>query len=268
MTRVCMIGNSHVAAMRYAWDEIAEANPGLTVDIFAQHALNLASVELLDDGRLRLPEKPFWHFARNAEAATTRAVNLNHFDVFVLVGLAFGPINVFRTFRRYHFYGLKSKRQLGLTRDNFRKAVWQTVEESAALHVATLIHSYTAKPVLLLETPLASEKGFSDADKPSMQSWRAAAENGDGPALMEIYAEMCAEMKSRNIVLVPQAEETKASAISTLQRFADNAGRTRSSDDVRPEDDYLHMNTAYGEIMWRETIAAIERLGITTRTAA
>lgn len=263
-----MIGNSHVAAMRFAWDEIADRHPGVEVDIFAQHALNLASAGLLEGGRLSPGEKPFWQFSRGTEATNSRSINLGHYDAFVLVGLAFGPITVFRTYRRYHFFGLQAKRAQGLPRARFKQAVWQAVEEGAALHIARLIRRHTDKPVIVLETPLPSEKGYDDSEKGSMLPWREAAANGDSGPLMELYREICADMEAEGIVIVPQAPETLASPISTFQRFADNAPRTRGAADVRPEDDYQHMNTPYGEVMWSEALARLTGLGVIPGTTA
>ena len=124
-----------------------------------------------------------------------------------------------------------------------------------------LFRSQLNKPILLLATPLPSENGLLDQMKPNMEPWRTAAETSEAVALMGHYEEVAAGVTAMGITLVPQAAETRATEISTMQRFAENAPRS-NSEEIRPDEDHQHMNIDYGIIMWSEIKRALAGHGL------
>ena len=261
MTKLCMIGNSHVAAMRNAWNTVAADYPGLDVDIFAQHAKHFANATLTGKGALAVEGPRLWRFRAGSDDNRCSEINLANYDAVILVALAFGANSVFRHYRKYHWYGMKGRRQQGLTRENFRKAAQSDAEATAALHLAALIQPAANVPLFLVPAPLPSERGYDDEDMPGMIAWRAAAENGDAEALMAMYDEILAGIGQNGVVIVAQPEDSKANFRATLQRYADNAARTHN-DGIRPENDYFHMNDEYGALIWRGLVQALRRANV------
>ncbi len=256
MPNLCLIGNSHIAAMLYAWKEMLPLQENVRADFFAQHANTLVEAELSDGPSLLAGSKPFRYFSNDGDLERKPAIDIGSYDAFVIVGLAFGPITVLRTYRKYHFLGLKGFRGQIISRDMFKRAVWREAADGAALHVATLVRNSTDKPVLMVATPLPSEKGYLDLEKPGMKLWRTAVDQGDAALLIKIYAELRSEIEKMGIKLIVQPEDTLASPVSTLQKFADDAVRT-ASEEIRPETDYMHMNPAYGQTVWRDVLNSL-----------
>lgn len=258
MIRLCMIGNSHVAAMRLAWSAAAPGYPDIDAVIYGAHAKNLVTASISDDASLGCDGAPFWAFSKAGEPSRAISIPLGSFDRFVIVGCDFGPIDVFRAYRRYSFSGLKGRRRQLLTRDLFVRAVMQNVNESAALVLAELIGRTVSVPIYLVPTPLPAEKGYLDPEKITMEPYQAASAAGDGEALMSVYDEICTRLAARGLTVFPQHPATMASPISTRQVYSENSVRLRADRNLlHPEDDYFHMNEDYGAIMWKEVAAAV-----------
>jgi hypothetical protein len=258
MMKICMIGNSHVAAMRLAWDQVAPDHPDTEVSIYGGHARNLVSVKANAAAALQFDGPPLWSFRVGTEPSRARSIPLAGVDAVVITGCDFGPPCVFRTYKRYHFAGLKGRRKQALTREYFKRAVSEEATASAAGVLASCVQAAVAAPVFLVPTPLPAEAGFSDMDKPRMEPYRAARDSGDGEALMALFGELCAELQAKNITVIRQPEVTKASELATLQSYSDNSARLRADDDaLHPENDYFHMNASYGQLVWADIFDAI-----------
>lgn len=255
MTKICMIGNSHVAAMRLAWDKVAADYPMVDAHIYGSHARNLVTVQADAQKQLRFDGPSPWSFRAGEEPGRVRSIPLDGCVAVVIVGCDFGPACVFRTYKRYHFAGLKGRRKQALTRDYFKRAVAAAVDESAAGVLAKAIRTVVDAPVLLVPAPLPAESGFADHDKVKMEPYRAAQEADDGQGLLEIYDELCDDLGPRGLYVIRQPEVTKASPLSSLQRYSDNSARLRVGDDaLHSENDYFHMNEEYGSLVWAEII--------------
>ena len=173
-----------------------------------------------------------------------------------IVGLVFGPLAVLRTYRRYSFMGLNRQDGQVLSKEQFKRAAQSYASETAALHVANLLKG--RKNLFLVPCALPGAAGLLDEVKVPMEIWRMAAEAGDGEALMAIYNTMRAELTASGITAVQQPAHTMASPISTLQTYNTNVLMTKAGA-MRPEDDYLHMNSNYGAVMWGELHAAMAK---------
>jgi hypothetical protein len=264
MTRLCVIGNSHIAAVRNAWRNVGKDYPGLEAEFYAQHNSQIVNAILNSRGEITVEGSPFWHFKEGSDDVRANAIPWRDFDAVVLVGLAFGPGSVVRLYRKYHYFGLKGRRPQALTRENFRKAAWASANESSALHLVNLLGQEPRRPLFVVPTPLPSERGYDDAEKPGMIAWRAAAAAGDTEALLEIYDEICAGIAEKGAIILGQPPGTKVSNRCTFQKFADNATRVHN-EGIRPDNDYVHMNDEYGALVWREIANALTSAGLGAR---
>ncbi len=256
MTRVCFIGNSHLVAMMYAWEEISHKYPDVAADFYSENAQSLVFARMEQDGRLHVSSDPFkCRFAAGGRAEQD-SIDFSGYDAVIIVGLLFGPKAVLQAYKRYSFMGLNRQGGQVMSKEQFKRATLNFASETAALHIANLLKG--RRNLFLVPCALPGAKGFLDANKASMEIWREAAEAGDGEALMGIYTTMCNELTASGITVVPQPSETKASAISTLQSYNSNVLKNKTGA-MRPENDYSHMNSDYGAVMWGELLAAMEK---------
>lgn len=243
--------------MLYAWPKVAKHYPDCHPAFFGQHAKFLVEAEMDGTGILLPGPKPFLEVSPNGNPGRSREIRLGGFDAFVIVGLAFGPIGVFRTYRRYHYFGLAAKRPQALSRENFKRAARQLICDGAGARIATLIRkAQPDRPVLLVTTPVPSEKGYLDDVKPNMEPWKTAHKTGDSRLLLEMYGELASEVASQGVTIIQQPAETLASPLSTRQVFADGAVRLQA-EGVRGDDDYEHMNVDYGAVVWQHVMSKL-----------
>jgi hypothetical protein len=255
LTRILALGNSHAAAMRFGWEKIGACHPGTEIDIFAQHARDYAVAALSKGGVLSSDTAPILQFFHGGRTGRSDSVSVTGYDAYVLIGLGFGPINVFRTYRRFSFFGLNGKRRQVLSRENFVKAVRKPVMESGAMHLAMLLMPLS-RPVIIVPTPLPNLKGLDDQEQEKMEPFRAAVAAGDDAALMEVYHSVVKELAAGGIRVIDQPAETRASVVATLPSYSENAPGP-GYDDIRPSDDYMHMNADYGAVIWRHVLAEL-----------
>lgn len=256
MTRLCLFGNSHLVAMIWAWEVIGHKYPDVKVDFFSEHSNSLIYASMGGDGRLHAGPDPFKCRIAATGRSYAESIDLSVYDAVSIVGLVFGPLAVLRTYRRFTFMGLNREDGQVLSKDQFKRAAQSFASETASLHIANLLKG--RRNLFVVPCALPGADGLLDLKKANMQDWRTAAEFGDGEALMAIYNTMCGELTASGITVVPQPGQTKASAISTLQSYNTNVLYTKAGV-IRPKDDYLHMNSGYGAVMWGELLAEMEK---------
>lgn len=256
MTSLCVIGNSHVAALLTAWEDVAADYPKVEAEFFGHRAVYYFDMVASENAVLTC-EPPMFRFTPGQPQVRDNSVAITTYDAAVVVGCAFGPACVLRIYLDYHFPALAGRQGDQITRDQFKQAVHQRVRETPVYHVCSVIRGVSPMPLLAVPVPLPNENGFAPAATPIMWAYRDAADNGDGPKLMELYREVCDELRAEGIVVVGQSEETKASEISTRAPFGENAVRLRKQEKGHASDDVFHMNADYGKSMWREVVAAL-----------
>lgn len=255
MTKLCLIGNSHLAAVRWAWDNIAGQHPAIEADFFSQHTENLVHASLTPEGHLDAGPEPFRGvLAAQKGVVTPQAIDLSGYDAVVLVGLAFGPRIAVQPYRRFTFMGLKRRDTQAISRDQYMTAVRRAARETSAVHLAALLAG--RHRLLLVPCALPGERGRADLEFKSLDAFRMAEEADDGAALMALYGAYCAELEKTGVTMVFQPPETVTSGLWTFDTFNKDVVYTRAGS-VRPDNDYYHMNADYGALVWREVIAAL-----------
>ena len=256
--RLCMIGNSHVAALRQGWDLAAPEFPGIDATIFGQHARGLITAAVSEQGGLSTRTGPFLSFRAGDPPARAPVIALPDYDAFVLVGCDFGSQAVFHTYMAYHFSGLKSRQGRALSREVFKRVALKRLLDSAAFLLTGLIENTVQKPILVMPMPLPAESGYDDPDMPHMAPYRDARQLGDFTKLLAIYHDICAELSGQGLAQVHQPPDTLVDGLATRDELCRGSVRLRpDTGSPHPANDYFHMNAQYGAIMWREAVKAL-----------
>ena len=256
MKKLCIIGNSHVAAMRNSWRTWGQVDLGFDAEFYAYKDTRIESEVTLKNGELTIEGAQFWCFKTGSSDQQCSAVPLAGFDSVILTGLGFGPECVVKLYKRYGYFGLNGRRPQVISRDMFKSAASDALNDTAAIKLATAIKQESGHVPFLVPSPFPSERGFSTVDRPAMVPWRLAVENGDIAELIAMYDELKTEVLATSARLINQPETTKANAYSTLKSFSENAATTLN-ERLRRDDDFRHMNDHYGIVMWKEIRSAL-----------
>jgi hypothetical protein len=254
---VCMIGNSHVAALKMAWDnrrpEIAD---GVSIAFFSAQTNFLERLER--EGTVLVPgtEAAREKLAFTSGTADGR-IDIARYDAVAMVASSFG-INLprlyagFPTWERQRFVpdaGIVSAACL-------EAYVAQDIEESIAVRLVDKIRAIAPLPVLLVSAPYVSARAL---DEPQ---WKDEACLRDHDFLAR-YTARCRAAAERvaarhDCEVVWQDDVTAGPPGFTSLEFGRNPVRFNMHDLRMPEFDMRHGNEDYGALMQAKILARLD----------
>ncbi|HWA91340.1 MAG TPA: hypothetical protein VG889_14990 [Rhizomicrobium sp.] len=253
---VCMIGNSHVAALKMAWDnrDLGAAG-GVGVTFFSAQT-NLLEHLTLEKGVL-VPGSDAAREKLSFTSGTDGRIAIASFDALVMVGSCFG-VNLLRFYRecptweRRRFVpdaGIVSAACL----DAF---VAQDMEESIAVRLIETIRKVKAMPVLLVGAPYVSARALDEPE------WKDEACLRDEDFLARTAAR-CRASADRvaarhGCETVWQDDSTVGPPGFTKLEFGRNPARFNMRGFGLPEFDMRHGNEDYGALMMREILTRLD----------
>lgn len=97
MTRIAIIGNSHVAAFKLGWDVIKDEYPGVQIDFFSGAASAMRSLYMAD-GRILSSSSPVTEMF--VAYAGTEAITAGY-DSYILVGMGLGLVSLMCIYEKH-----------------------------------------------------------------------------------------------------------------------------------------------------------------------
>lgn len=248
MKRICVIGNSHIAAIKQAWDELAPDHPGLKMSFFASGGMRLKDLKA-DDGKLA----PSTQYLTERFYSDTgeKAIDPSQYDVFILVALGYGLTHIIFTALDYRAdsmnTGLSPYKHL-VSDACFKEAATDKLDGMAVTSVLRELRSLTDKPVILLAQPLPSARKLYRC---KTGQFKDIVNYGD--KLMDIWLEYGRKLsKDYRIKIVYQHPVTVKERFFTRGKFSGGVHLSEKLDDYSrpaPPADMHHMNTNFGKLM-------------------
>jgi hypothetical protein len=251
--KVCVIGNSHLAAVKLGHDRIAADHPAFTLHFFGAEAASLWGLQR--EGTVLAPKNARLAGKLALTSGGAESIETRDYDAFVLVGLFFGMASLAQLFAGRRPFGTDNPEADLMSRPFIRAAAPDVLAGSLAVVTAAKIIAArqglaTRAPILLIPTPLPSEA----AQRQELGVWRTAHTT---ELLWNTYAEACRSLSGKlPFELLDQPSETTLPPAYTRETYS--AGSVRlSAQEAHPEDDILHMNGEYGALVLK---AALDRL--------
>jgi|GEM_PF-2926070 len=250
--RLCVIGNSHIAALKLGWPAAGIA--GIAPTFFGAPADGLRHV-VLENGVL-VPRKSdiAGHF-RTISGGSDRIVLAGH-DAFLLVGLNVSSKRILRFYKTHAWVGLNGTAGKTVVHPGF--AMEFMTERYGATRMAELaatIAGATDRPVLAVAEPHWASWARTAPAGTADYGWQDAAASGDGPAIGGLFVQAVAAALAPCAQFVPQPEETVEDGIMTRADYNKDASRLIGGEGGGT--DASHMNAAYGAVLWPRVEAAL-----------
>lgn len=255
---VCIVGNSHVAAVKQAWTNRAPVLlPDVSVDFFSAGTSLLPKLTL--DGKI-------WRCAnellREKIAYTSGGqdyIDLSRYDAFVVLGTGFG-LDIPKFSEEYDIAS-ETRAPEGelLSRPCFAALLEAWFENSLAVQMADTIRSVSDRPILICAAPFLSERVLAD-EEPLRQQKRFQ----DREFLK--FAVDAAKAAGENISarhdlsLIWQGEETVGIPGFTKAEYGLNPIRFTMRGGKLPTVDRKHGNEDYGFIMLSTTLRRLDEI--------
>jgi hypothetical protein len=250
MTRVLIIGNSHSAALRMAWNDLADRYPGVDLTFFVVGGRPFAAFDLDDQGIFRCVDATS---VSREQLSKIRALNdgvsadCNQADHVLLIGKNYGEATIAQICQQWDIDGFTgSGKNQKLSKSAFHAFCRANAESRLpGRHWSALEATVTFAGAPFPSASLKDARSILGAARP----WIGLMDRPEGYAEASIaYGELFTSLLgSRSIGFAPQPPETLTEEGFTLPEYLRKAP-AKHMRDGEATDDYRHMNEAFGTI--------------------
>ncbi|RUR02877.1 hypothetical protein [Legionella septentrionalis] len=224
--KICLIGNSHIACIKKAWDSLASQYP-FTITFFGSHADTLLNTQAQD--KKFTPTNAQVKRSFSITSGGQEEVDFTQFDICIVHGILTPLRNWFplwRDLRKNIFY---SRAFIDACIETFNPIVQHLIKEITACTKLPLIFTPKPNPAILERKQLISPAEYS-----------------------ELCSFMSIRFNALGLHYIPQPDETLADFFYTKAEFNKNGlglgSVPKKEESFAPADNVRHMNAAYGEI--------------------
>lgn len=242
MTRLAIVGSSHIGAIRQADDKITLACPNLDVTYFGLPGAPFRRACRGEDGVLRV------NATSDAQARMIRRINgvqeldLGPFDHIWVVGFRFGLGKVLRLLKRYDVLEMRRTGRQGTVSEAF---FWAAVQAETEHICAAIFANYGADTrISISPAPYPAQK----ASEPGPHFEPALTHILHHPERDRIFVgfedRIARGLAARGYRFQPQPRQTLAAPFATCSEYLRGAVDFRDSSAAST--DLRHMNADYG----------------------
>lgn len=255
--RLCVIGNSHIAALKLGWDTVrAENGPERDVvapTFFGAPRDGIRHVRLEGES-LVARRKDITDYFKLISGGQDR-IRLGDFDAFLLVGLNVSSKRILRFYKTHAWVGLGGTGGKVMVHPAFaREFLAERYGDTRMVDLAATIRTATGRPVVAVAEPHWASWARSSPDVPDY-GWRSAIASGDSPAIAQAFKEAVTSALAPYAQFVPQPDETVEDGIMTRAEFNKDASRLITGEGGGT--DASHMNADYGRVLWSAVARAL-----------
>lgn len=219
--RICVIGNSHAAALKSGWDRIGPDWPDRSLTFFA--AIGMRLRHLQSDGAVLRSDHAALKQNMAATSGGSTEIDLSAYDLFLIAGLLLEV-------------PLTDPRQSAAVRTFARNAA----RNSLAVQLARMVRKGTDRPIVLLPEPLKSASQDSEDRADRMRSVYAGEIAELNAGLDIVGARICGQ--PAQTIVGGGTDAVFSRAAPMLQRaVGDSVKKRAKGDDV-------HMNGDFGAL--------------------
>jgi len=242
MSRLCVIGNSHVVAVREGWRDAGQLAERFSKSFYAAPGELMTDIQLRD-GKL----VPGSAEARKSMEVISGASEIDPgaFDAFLLVGLHVRLHLVAQIYRTHRLAADAGPNHQVISAGALGAAIAGQIEQTSGIKVASKLKSVTAAPIFLIPEPLPGEIIIEKDD-----FWAGAFL----ATIHRFYMEQLRRVtKSYNVELATQAEETITRGGLTKAAYLSGAIRLVNNK-LQEKGQWRHMNAQFGAEILREML--------------
>ena len=259
-SRICVLGNSHLGALKLGWDLIEGSYPGTELTFFG--APRSMMQDLVLEGTRLVPRTDKLTAKIRRSSGGLEAVEIEDYDAFILYGLQFGPrrlIQLYRTHRPISFEWREPLPELTpmearpdqvqtVPERLFERAILTGLRQTMAMNLIAQIRSATGRPVHLITAPGFNEKAMDTGD------WDGMLGGGDLERLGQRFRRMAGKACPPDVELYFPADHLVVHGVFTPR--AHGVGETQAG-----RTDYVHTDPEYGAAMLRQVLdtAGVQR---------
>jgi len=264
MKRICLIGTSHLACWKEAWDELdASYSDQTSLTFFGANGARMFSRNAWGiSERALVPRNDKVALSIGRTSKGLDRIEVEHYTHFVLVGFNFGFRNVLPIFLNYGLvrHAIARPNINLISSACLREAADSALLETPAMSMRKLLFNLTDKPIYIATHPCFDERVLRSQTLKSGIYYSALASALETDYLKDIYSYF--EERARKVAadnracLLMQNPSTMAYAGFTKSEFGQNG--VSFNDYVHRDDDVSHKNKTYGEICLKQLFNSLD----------
>ena len=256
MKRLLFIGNSHLAALKTAWD--ATPRPGYDAEFFAAPQRTYLRMALMSGNAFGLASEGESNRQRKIAVSTNgkAAVSLVDLDIIVLVGGFSAAEAVAQVLGDCDVAALRETGAPSLLSQNLFSNICTALAQAALPEPGW--HNRKDAKVVLIPRPATCETCLASTFA-GFQPWHKLAANPAGalPGFGAFDTALTTVMADHSLTYLPQPTATRTPAGLTARAFlAEGGGITPGEEHKRG--DHAHMNNAYGTAVIETLLAWLD----------
>jgi hypothetical protein len=246
MRRICVIGDSHSAALKLGWESIRAGLAGVQIDFYAAPKPHMAAFAA-EGGKLVATSGTLKKFLEQTSGG--RFSIDGSYSLYLVCGIGAGLEAVAPGVKRLVQRAVLKKEKI--SDDQLNHCLIRQMRDLEACVFLEKLRGITEAPIGLIARPLRSDGNFAAMLRAKGEEQRVA----------ELYAECFDSLvrkRSRARFLSQPIETLGESPLSTAERFFRRPARIAVQG---AEDDGSHANGEYGAIVLRSALTRMGALG-------
>lgn len=243
MKRICIIGDSHAAALKTGWTAIAAEYPGVEPTFFAARTELMESLEVAGNALVATPPLRKRFKLTSGGQAEIR----NTYDAYAICGLRIScalAVQVQKAFEAKQKGGAASPESS--TDDVLVKAIEDSLQMTMGIRMLDMVRQITDATAIVIPQPSRAEIDAPVSDSPVNPSKNMRW-------ILPVFQTACVRLaRQRKASFLPQPAETLSeTSLATKATYARSPSRL---DTEKTGEDRSHMNSEYGAIVLREAL--------------
>jgi hypothetical protein len=249
MTRICAIGDSHIAALMLGWKQIEGEYPDTRFTFFGAPRYQMKDLTV-SHGALVPTTVVLRRYIR--ETGSTETIQ-GDYDFFLVYGLQFNAFQIQPLYEKYRAEGFAADDRAPISDNCFVRSLQGCLTRTLAVETIAKLRLITSAPIALMPQPFPGDN-FARS-----KLLGTAGDRRDDKCVAELFYSTCRNLaRDLELRLVLQPATTKSGPLQTKQAFCGGSVMLRGLDTPHPGRDSKHMNADYGLVMLREALSSLD----------
>lgn len=242
MSKIAVVGDSHVAMLIHAWPSLRPHLTDVALDFYAWYSGGTKSLIISGKGGGYTVEQI--KIYKDQE----NVLNVSHYDAILVCGLGYSLRPLLGIYKQHRTHEQMESTYL-ITDDCWLSTVEAIISGTLAFKLATLIRSITDLPVFLMPAPMGSELLLDANEGPNL--YKLCVENEDEHTVFNTFRRASRVFEPLRVTLVEQPSGTIVRHIFTTANYSNAVDLEKSAKYIksRGRRDLYHMNSEFGRIM-------------------
>lgn len=246
MRRICVLGNSHAAAIALGWKEVRDRYAGTSLTFFALPRDRLGGLKV--EGGALVPDTAELASQLGKMTGGDTRVNAESFDAFWLCGLGFGIRPSYAVFQNFWAeFEQSDVKRAPISNACLAATIAGALRRTLASKLATKLKRISDHSISIIPSPMASVAALEARDDERYEVLRRLVMDKHEDAFSTVLQRAYGMLGDGQIRVVLQPSVTLASPLLSHDRYSRGSVRlTAEFDQQHPAEDFEHMNALFG----------------------